>query len=286
MVDPWIIAFLLILLSFVDRTYGTPVVYIATRWLRWLLVSALFAALCVSFELSYKPFTLLWLVGFMGWFLVETIYTWIGVRVLSRIDAPLIPLFRDNPRADEWPNHPDFIILRDELRKTGFNKRQSLKAELYQGLEIRSTVFENESDKVRLQVLFIPISSRRFSTYYVFYSVTKSGPLFITDNVQMPFGGYYPDNWHMKRRPLISSWKKLLEKHNSYIQESGEVLTLCEDEPLVDINNRQRELERFNVDIGILFPTTMHEEYGKITWEGRYRLWKEVWLQKYLGACD
>ena len=56
-----------------------------------------------------------------------------------------------------------------------------------------------------------------------------------------------------------------------------------EDEPLNDLNLQQNELEKVNTELGFLFPRNLREEYGKMTFEGRYRVWKEVWMLNYLG---
>ena len=37
--------------------------------------------------------------------------------------------------------------------------------------------------------------------------------------------------------------------------------------------------------MGFLFPMNLRDEYGKITWEGRYRVWKEIWLLNYFGKA-
>ena len=33
------------------------------------------------------------------------------------------------------------------------------------------------------------------------------------------------------------------------------------------------------------FHQHMHDEKGRITWEGRYRVWKEIWLLNYFGIA-
>jgi hypothetical protein len=52
---------------------------------------------------------------------------------------------------------------------------------------------------------------------------------------------------------------------------------------LIDVNEQQRILERLNTDTGFLVPRPRQEEEGKITSDGRYRLWKEMWTLAYLG---
>ena len=54
-------------------------------------------------------------------------------------------------------------------------------------------------------------------------------------------------------------------------------------EPLADLNDAQRELDRVNTELGFLNPHAAREDHGKISQEGRYRVWKEIWMLNYLG---
>jgi hypothetical protein len=56
-------------------------------------------------------------------------------------------------------------------------------------------------------------------------------------------------------------------------------------EPLADLNDTQRELDRVNTELGFLNPRGVREDQGKITGEGRYRVWKEIWTLNYLGRA-
>jgi hypothetical protein len=42
-------------------------------------------------------------------------------------------------------------------------------------------------------------------------------------------------------------------------------------------------LEYVNTELGFLSPHHDREDYGKMTYEGRYRVWKEIWLLNYFG---
>jgi hypothetical protein len=53
--------------------------------------------------------------------------------------------------------------------------------------------------------------------------------------------------------------------------------------PGADIESSQRELDRFNTEMGFLHSYAEREEFGKITHAGRYRIWKEIWMLDYLG---
>ncbi|MCZ2152790.1 MAG: hypothetical protein LC114_02630 [Bryobacterales bacterium] len=43
--------------------------------------------------------------------------------------------------------------------------------------------------------------------------------------------------------------------------------------------------EQVNTELGFLFPYAQREDHGTITYEGRYRVWKELWLLNYLGRA-
>jgi len=44
-------------------------------------------------------------------------------------------------------------------------------------------------------------------------------------------------------------------------------------------------MEMINTQLGYLQPHAEREEYGKITPEGRFRIWKEAWLLNYFGIA-
>ncbi|HXA81223.1 MAG TPA: hypothetical protein VNV14_08125, partial [Opitutaceae bacterium] len=52
---------------------------------------------------------------------------------------------------------------------------------------------------------------------------------------------------------------------------------------LADLNAQQYGLEQVNTELGFLFPRADREEHGKITYEGRFRVWKEILLLNYFG---
>jgi hypothetical protein len=71
--------------------------------------------------------------------------------------------------------------------------------------------------------------------------------------------------------------------HRKRLAASGEPLVRWETEPLYDLNLQQSQLEQVNTELGFLFPHNEREEFGKITYEGRYRVWKEIWMLNYFG---
>ena len=56
-------------------------------------------------------------------------------------------------------------------------------------------------------------------------------------------------------------------------------------DPLADFNAVQHELDQLNTELGFLHPHAEREDLGKFTQEGRYRVWKEIWMLNYLGRA-
>jgi hypothetical protein len=55
---------------------------------------------------------------------------------------------------------------------------------------------------------------------------------------------------------------------------------------LADLNATQHELDLINTELGFLHPHNQRDDFGKITQEGRYRVWKEIWMLNYLGRSS
>ena len=103
------------------------------------------------------------------------------------------------------------------------------------------------------------------------------------ENLNTHYGSFYPGNWNVSRNPWTRSPEKLLKHHLKRIQELE--LEEYEIDPVDDINRQQGVLERINIEAGFLVPPHLQDEMGRITWEGRYRVWKEVWLLNYFGIA-
>lgn len=274
-----------LLVTYGNMQWNLPIIGVFNRWFRWIVLSLLAAALLQQFGLSGRPFWLLALTAFIGWFILETLYNYAIISALSRSPIPLFPRFQKNSDGDEWPATKQFILLRDWLRTQGFKKLQSVKANLDESVAIRSSIYQSEDGSVRCQILFFPARTPRMSAAYVLSTQTKEGELVITDNVCLPFGGYYPDNWFIERKPLNRSLCSLMRYHKRRLQRDDVNVEPWDDfEPLDELNRQQRTLEQINMRAGFLTSPEHQEERGRITSEGRYRLWKEIWLLNYFGS--
>lgn len=269
--------------SLTSHRFGSPVSAIFSRWCWWLFVTFFTPVLILSQGWIDRPYWVLAAVSCLGWLLLVTFYNWMLINAMSRSPYPLFPKFKENDKGDEWPAQKRFLKMRDHIRSAGFTKLKSLKAELDEHLVWRICVFQDSRAITRLQVMFLPGQSGRASVCFIFTSVAARGTRLITDNFFLPFGGFYPDHWRLSRNPWNRSFQGLWRRHRKRMEELGEEFLPWKNEPETDLNNQQRQIEKINTELGFLVPLDQREEHGKLTWEGRYRVWKELWLLNYLG---
>jgi hypothetical protein len=236
--------------------------------------------------LTERPFWVLALTTFLLWLLLETLYNWIAISALSQSSVPLFPRFTVNTSGEEWPAVKRIIDVRDWLRRNRYTQVQALVAEIGNGIHLRASVYQDPEARLRVQVLFIPVNSQAVSACFSVSSETESGVRYTTDNLFLPFGGFYPENWSVERRPWTRRLPSLVKKHEARLKADGQTPVAWSSTPLDDINEQQRDLDRLNTELGFLFPQAMREEHGKMTFEGRYRVWKEVWQLNYLGLAQ
>jgi hypothetical protein len=280
-----LVAVLLLTLLFATGrpAFVSPLVAILFRWLRWLTFAFGAAAICYDLEWIDRPLWALVAAFFLLWLLMETLRNWFAIEALSQSQHPLFPRYVANTSGEEWPTHPRLLRLRDWLRTHGFRPVQALHAEVGGGLRLRVSVYQDSPAAARVQVYFFPQPGGAVAVCLSVATHTASGLRYVTDNLCLPFGGFYPENCLLERRPLTRSLARLLARHRARLARAGETPVPWAEEPLADLNAQQRELERVNTELGFLVPAAEREEHGKITLAGRYRVWKECWLLGYLG---
>lgn len=272
-----------LLLTQINQRNGSPVPVIFNRWLRWLIFSFGVAKACLDFGWSDRPYGVLVAAFFLLWFLMETLYNWLAIHALSVSPLPLFPRFTINSSGEEWPTNARLLKVRDWLRANGFKQVQALKAEVGPSIYLRVSIYQDGEASTRIQITFLPQANGAISVCYGISSNTVTGYRYVTDNLYMPFGGFYPENWLVKRSPWRRSLVKLAAGHKERLARANEIVAPWTTDPLDDLNNQQHELERINTELGFLFPRADREEHGKISHEGRYRVWKEYWLLSYFG---
>ena len=269
----------------VNLRIGSPLLSIVDRWLRWLVFSFGGAQLCTDFGLIDRPYWVLATTFFVVWFLGETVYNWLAITAHSLSPLPLFPRYTVNTTGEEWPVQPRLLKIREWLRGQGFRQVQALKAEIGGGVFLRVSIYHDAQAQVRVQVTFIPQSNGAISVCFAATSLTADGSRYLTDNLYIPFGGFYPENWLVERRPWSRSLPRLLARHRARLLRSGATLIPFTTDPLEDFNAVQRELDEVNTELGFLHPQGQREDLGKFTHEGRYRVWKEIWMLNYLGRA-
>jgi hypothetical protein len=267
----------------VNQRVASPVLSIADRWLRWAVFAFGAAQLCHDFKLIDRPYWALVTVFGLVWFLGETLYNWLIITAESLSPLPLFPRYAVNTSGEEWPVQPRFLKIREWLRAQGFRQTQALKAEIGGGIYLRVSVYQDAQATVRVQITFLPQANGAISVCYGITSIASDDSRYITDNLYIPFGGFFPESWFVERRPWSRSLPGLLKRHRARLARVGAKLVPFTMEPLADLNSAQHELDQLNTELGFLHPHAEREDLGKFTQEGRYRVWKEIWMLNYLG---
>jgi hypothetical protein len=266
-----------------NQRKGSPILAIINRWLRWFIFAFGGAAILEDLGWPDRPYIILVAALFLTWFVLETAYNWLAIHALSVSSMPLFPRYTLNQSGEEWPTLPQYIKLRDWLRTNGFKQIQALKSEIAPSLYLRISIYQSADSGMRLQITFLPQNNGSLSACYSLATNTITGLRYVTDNLHLPFGGFYPENWQLSRQPWRRSLIGLVKAHRERLVRNHEQSVPWTTDPLNDLNGQQHELERINTELGFLFPQAEREEHGKISHEGRYRVWKEYWLLSYFG---
>jgi hypothetical protein len=275
----------LLLLFYINLRVASPILAIPIRWLRWILFAVFSAQTNEQFRLIDRPFWVVAVAVFVFWFMVESGFNWLKVSAISLSPLPLFPRYVVNSSGDEWPTQKRLLKVRDWLRANRFTAVQALKAEVGGGIWLRTSVYHNHDRTTRLHVLFVPQENGAITVCYTFATLPTGTRRYVTDNLYIPFGGFYPESWHVDRNPWRRRLPGLLARHCERLARSGESPITWEISPIDDINQQQQHMEIINTELGYLLPHAEREEHGKITPEGRFRIWKEAWLLDYFGIA-
>ena len=253
-----------------------------SHWFRWLTFAFAFSLMLTFFEWSSRPDWVHFISGLAIWFILETLYYKISIHLLNISEMELFPKYKNDTDNNLWPNDKSILKIKELLRKEGFKSEETLKAQIVVHLIIRQAVFLNEDQTIRLNVLFIPNAKNKIQLFYSLFSLKSDGECLITDNQNMPFGGFYPDHWTVNRFPVCHSLKKLLNKHKEAMRTARGTWSQIEGDILTKTNRLQFELERKNREMGFLNEPNQ-EHAHRISSEGCFRIWTEMWMLAYLG---
>lgn len=275
---------MLFVLSYSNRRLASPLLVVLQRWLRWFVFSLLMALLLKHFELSSRPFPVLIIVAGLVWFLIETVYNWVAISLINKSGIPIFPRFVKGGPVDAAAAAKKLGGLHQHLGTQEYSLVQRLTTVIGSDLRLECFIYNDARALIRVQVLLIPqpFDGVPFKCV-ILASQTASGLLYITDNVFFSYGGFYPGNYRLLRRPWLRSFKRLMRWHHHRIEKERLSLVQWGKDPLAELNQQQQIIERFNIEKGFLAPKHLQEERGSLTLEGRYRLWKAFWLMNYLG---
>jgi hypothetical protein len=264
---------------------GSPLLAIAGRWFRWLFFAAFLAAVVNTFVLPQHSLLLLFIAAVLLWFFFETAYNWLAINALSKSNLPLFPRYEENHRGDEWPSQHHFIELKNWIRQQGLQRRQALIAQISDQVLLRISSYENAEKTIRLNVYFLPFSGGNTVACIAFQSDLSSGERILTDNLFLPFAGFYPEAWLVERRPLCRTASALFQRHKARLDAHGKECKVLLRTPLEQTNSDQRKVENLNRELGFLHDLAVEPELGRLTPAGKARVWQEVWLLAYLGKA-
>ena len=194
----------------------------------------------------------------------------------------LFPKYKNDTGHNLWPINKRVLKIKELLRNEGYKLEETLKAQIVGHLTIRQAVFFNKDHTIRLNILFIPNTKNEIQLFYSLFSLRSDGKYLITDNQNMPFGGFYPDNWTVNRFPVCHSLKKLLKKHQEAMKTTCGMWSQFEGDIRTKTNHLQLELEQKNREMGFLNEPNQ-EDTHLISSEGSFRIWIEMWMLAYFG---
>ena len=269
-------------LNRLQHSLPSPVNKALVRWVRLLLIAGFIGILAKVAFLPEMAFWRLALIAGLAWVALESLYLWIYIVAWDKSDLPLFPRIKPVDKVD-WPANRRFFLIRDWIREHDYSEIGCFRY-FYADEVLQSVVlFESPDRKIRLQVIIVADPSGVILDQVVFSSMLDDGRRAITDNIFMPFGGVYPEDWKVRRYPWARDIGRLGAFHERSIsEEEGNALELDED-PLEWIQESQFSLERENVRHGILNMASDRDDHGKMTGEGRYRIWKELLVLNYFA---
>ena len=264
----------------IRQLFPKPIFNLIFQWVRWICFSICFSFILVNFGISSRPFEVHFFIGLCVWYVIETAFYRLSIHIFDSSNIKIFPRYELDNCDKLWPINPHTIVVKEWIAQNKFKLINNIKSNLIKGICIRQAVYLNNEKTVKLIVYFLPSRNGKIKLNYSFTSKFKSGDLFITDNQNIPFGGFYPDHWKCERKPLITNINSLFLEHTKNVINEGDSEKYEKEETLFEINEIQKNLEDLNIKKGFIHYSN---NLIKLTPFGIYRLWKEMWLLAYLG---
>jgi hypothetical protein len=285
-----LLGLLALTLHWTARRLASPLLAIPGRWAMWSFAGLAGGLLLQAWFFPAHPYWALAVVGLLLAFLVEMSVQWLAIHALSRSDYPLFPRFRNCPEGDTWPSHQRFLAIKDWLKSRGFTRLQFIETDTGPLVRLRVAVYQTADAALRAHVYFLPYQAGGLLACVGFQSELADGRRLITDNLHVPFGGFYPEAWHVERTPWRRTPAVLYERHLARL-DAARTQVVAQRLAADDAANRdQRTIEQLNRELGFLTTPSRGDdeaadEQGRISAPGRQRLWLELWLLNYCGRC-
>ncbi len=261
-----------------DSRFQSPFLWTIDRWLKLALFS-LATACVLKFSLGFENFAASAAVGALVYFGLESLLFWLNISIVSDDDSPLFAPYSETDSA--WRPEKKFLDMKRSIESRGFSKSGSFKSGIgREECKFFLTTFDSSDKKIRLSVKFVPFG-KAWLNVFIAESFAGDGTVFRTEANFIPFGLAFPKNYDAARFPLETNPVRLLKKHESRVEKSGKKIAGLPENPLEWINGELNNIERENVARGFINDRYKASEFGKLTPEGKNRLWWDAVITAY-----
>jgi hypothetical protein len=253
----------------------------ALKWFSRLSTCAFTAFTASAITRQSRPLPILFLISFLCYFLLESMYVWFIIAKYTKLDLSLF--IRYEPRDDTltWPAGKVFEKIRQTLARYEFKFAETLAVTIGSAPVMISPIFYSSDGNVRLQLVFSCFDAKRIFTNCMLVSYARNGTILVTHDLQSPIAFFYVPPFEAHQRQFATV-EGLLISHSKRLKEQKNLVCLAGENCLEAINGEQSKLEEANVARGYC-------EYlgGKINATisllGRYGLWISSLRLSYLG---
>ncbi|MDE6431831.1 MAG: hypothetical protein K2L13_00330 [Opitutales bacterium] len=262
----------------------SPILQISVRW-----IMRLSTCICLTFTIfalgtrpQVHPFWAVFLSVFLGYFLVESIYFWVLIRLYSKIDFPLFPKFSLESETIVWMTGKYAQKIRSMIQKAGFKFSETLAIKSPTISIMLSPIFYSKRGHIRLQVLFPNFPKKQTLINFILTTYLRNGTILVTHNVQSPASAFFAPPFRAQFFN-IASIKTLINIHRNRIKKHmRHTFCLSGENCKQAINHEQVLLEQANLANGNCIKPDGHTSIN-LSFAGRYQLWINMLRINYIG---
>ncbi|MDR2377147.1 MAG: hypothetical protein LBD54_00065 [Puniceicoccales bacterium] len=215
-------------------------------------------------------------------FLLESIILWAMTGRIQAQQWPAVLRYEAIKEKISWPIHWRFRALRNYFRREHFQNAGCFRLSFLGTPLVLNVVLLDASRRIRLEVFFHmgPRGIRQLQC--ALSSRVGEKEWLVTNNGQLPLGGWVPAAWRLKRYGFASP-QALLRRHRRRLQRLGVICEAWEAPHLLETLHREQEFwAEENLRRGFLEKSSDGRQYV-LSDEGRYRLWKSLLCRRTLG---